>query len=46
MLEIRVGRTPTADSSWTWYSTEFDGEDLFFGLVVGFETELGYFNPK
>ncbi len=29
--------------SWTWYAWEFDGEDLFFGLVVGMETELGYF---
>ena len=33
----------TPDSNWTWYATEFDGEDTFFGLVVGFETELGYF---
>ncbi|MEZ6212599.1 MAG: DUF2958 domain-containing protein [Phycisphaerales bacterium] len=30
--------------SWTWYATEFDGEDLFFGLVDGFEKELGYFS--
>lgn len=30
--------------SWTWYAWEFDGEDLFFGLVVGMETELGYFS--
>lgn len=31
-------------SNWTWYATEFypaTGE--FFGLVRGFETELGYF---
>lgn len=34
----------TPDSSWTWYASEFDGEDLFFGLVVGFEIELGYFS--
>jgi hypothetical protein len=34
----------TPDSSWTWYATEFDGEDQFFGLVCGHETELGYFN--
>lgn len=34
----------TPDSSWTWYATEFDGEDRFFGLVVGHETELGYFS--
>jgi len=25
----------TPDSSWTWYITEFDGEDLCFGLVIG-----------
>ena len=34
----------TPDSSWTWYATEFDGEDVFFGLVVGMERELGYFS--
>ena len=34
----------TPDAQWTWYATEFDGEDLFFGLVVGLETELGYFS--
>ena len=34
----------TPDSSWTWYASEFDGEDIFFGLVVGFEVELGYFS--
>ena len=33
----------TPDSSWTWYATEFDGEDTFFGLVDGHEKELGYF---
>jgi len=33
----------TPDSNWTWYAFEFDGEDLFFGWVVGFEKELGYF---
>ena len=36
----------TPDSNWTWYSSEFDGEDLFFGLVSGFEVELGYFSLK
>jgi hypothetical protein len=30
--------------SWSWYATEFDGEDTFFGLVHGFEKELGYFS--
>ena len=34
----------TPDSSWTWYATEFDGEDTFFGLVDGHEKELGYFS--
>jgi len=33
-------------SDWTWYATEFDGEDTFFGLVRGFETELGYWSLK
>ena len=33
----------TPDSSWTWYASEFDGEDVFFGLAVGVEPELGYF---
>ena len=31
------------DFSWTWYAIEFDGEDLFYGYVVGDESELGYF---
>lgn len=30
--------------SWTWYATEFDGEDSFFGFVVGDFPELGYFS--
>ena len=34
----------TPDSSWTWYVIEFDGKDTFFGLVDGFEKELGYFS--
>lgn len=34
----------TPDSSWTWYATEFDGDDLFFGYVKGFENEFGYFS--
>jgi len=36
----------TPDSSWTWYAVEFDGEDLFFGLVDGFEKEWGYFSLR
>jgi len=34
----------TPDANWTWYATEFDGEDIFFGLVIGLEIELGYFS--
>ncbi len=30
--------------SWTWYATEFDGKDIFFGFVRGFEDELGTFS--
>ncbi len=37
-------------SNWTWYATEGeeqeDGNWLFFGLVRGFETELGYFSLR
>jgi hypothetical protein len=33
-------------SSWTWFAMEFDGEDTFFGMVHGFEKELGYFSLK
>lgn len=40
---VAVVKFFTPDSSWTWYATEFDGDDLFFGLVDGFEKELGYF---
>ncbi len=31
------------DANWTWYPTEFDGKDTFFGLVSGYEVELGSF---
>ena len=31
------------DFGWTWYGIEFDGEDMFFGLVDGDVPELGYF---
>ena len=33
-----------AEGSWSWYGIEFDGKDTFFGLVDGFEKELGYFS--
>lgn len=31
-------------SNWTWYASEFDGVDIFFGLVCGYEKELGEFS--
>ena len=35
--------TPT--SNWTWWATEYDpATRTFFGLVEGFERELGYFS--
>ena len=34
----------TPDSSWTWYASEFDGKDIFFGLVIGHYKEYGTFS--
>lgn len=34
----------TPDANWTWFAAEFDQEDTFFGLVIGFEREWGYFS--
>lgn len=35
----------TPDSNWTWFGIEYDPETRqFYGLVFGFEKELGYFN--
>ncbi len=35
----------TPDSNYTFFLTEYDPEErLCFGLVVGLETELGYFS--
>lgn len=34
----------TPDANWTWYACEFDGNDIFFGFVVGWEREWGYFS--
>ena len=32
-------------SNWTWYATEYDPVDrMFFGMVHGFEKELGSFS--
>ena len=34
----------TPDAGWTWYATEFDGKDTFFGYVIGVEKEFGAFS--
>jgi hypothetical protein len=35
----------TPDSNWTWYASEYDPKNrIFFGYVIGFEDELGYFS--
>ena len=34
----------TPDAGWTWYAAEFDGTDVFWGLVQGFELEYGAFS--
>ena len=35
----------TPASSWTWYGVEYDPEErMFWGLVIGFEKEWGYFS--
>jgi hypothetical protein len=37
----------TPASNWTWYATEGSQQDddfLFFGYVIGFEREWGYFS--
>jgi hypothetical protein len=42
---IVIAKFFTPDSNWTWYATEYDPDErLFFGLVVGFESEMGYFS--
>lgn len=38
-----VAKFFTPRSCWTWYAFEYDGENEFFGLVDGFEKELGSF---
>ena len=34
----------TPDAAWDWWATEFDGEDTFFGFVIGLDAEMGYFS--
>ena len=45
MLAVALVKYFTPDADWTWYATEYNpDEGLFFGLVSGFEVELGYFS--
>ena len=40
------GKFFTPDSNWTWFATEGseeEGDFRFFGYVIGFEEEWGYF---
>ena len=45
-----VAKFFTPDAGWTWYVMEGekqpDGDYLFFGLVTGIESELGYFSLR
>lgn len=41
---VAVVKFFTPWTNWTWYAVEFDGDDTFFGLVHGFEKELGCFS--
>lgn len=42
---IVVAKFFSPTSCWTWYATEYDPESrIFFGLVKGFESELGSFS--
>jgi len=34
----------TPDSNWTWYASEFDGNDIFYYLASGLKVEMGYFS--
>lgn len=40
--KIAVVKFFTPDAAWTWYVTEFDGDDTLFGFVIGLEAEWGY----
>ena len=43
--KVAVVKLFTPWSSWTWYGIEFDqSKRIFFGLVVGHETEFGNFS--
>jgi hypothetical protein len=47
-LDEKIARVKffTPWTGWTWYGVEFDGEDLFWGLVDGDFVEWGYFSLR
>lgn len=47
-LKIQVEAHHILSNGWEYYETpeRFDEKSLRFGLVMGFETELGYFDSK
>ena len=36
----------TPDGGWSWYAAEFDGDDIFYGVVDGHEVEYGSFSLR
>ena len=42
--KIAIAKLFHSASSWTWYIIEFDGKDMCWGLVSGYEAEFGYFS--
>ena len=44
LMALALVKFFTPDSNWSWYASEFDGEDTLFGLVSGLAVELGYFS--
>jgi hypothetical protein len=44
--KVAVAKFFHPSTNWTWFAVEFDGEDLFWGLVDGHEREFGYFSLK
>lgn len=42
---VVIAKFFTPWSNWTWYATEYDKLNrIFFGYVVGLESEWGYFS--
>ena len=33
----------SVDAGWTWYGSGFDGDNVFYGMVIGHEIEMGPF---